>query len=167
MSDPSERRVDPATLDGFLRRFLQESQPDFRSLPRDLTLMLSCVHSEAFDPELNVQTIRRRCNLRNNNVLTRFRSALGRSLHTYLLDLRLEAAQRLLAASDIEVYRIASALGFLHPETFHRIFRKRFSLTPHQFRLAAGRDRLASPDEEELPGVTVKKIAQSNELWNR
>ncbi len=154
------RRAENLSLESVLKALLEETRPILRQSPRDISLILSCVHEQAFDPELNVQEIRRRCQLRNNNVLTRFHSLVGRSLHTYLEDLRLQAACRVLELFDLEIYRVAEAVGYQHPETFHRAFRKKFNRTPHQHRRGAesgAEGETTGPNQDPSSGRYIKK----------
>ncbi|MBE6367309.1 MAG: helix-turn-helix transcriptional regulator [Lentisphaerae bacterium] len=52
----------------------------------------------------------------------------------YLLELRLEAAARLLRETPLTVARIASDVGFCGVDAFHRKFKEKYALTPAKFR---------------------------------
>ena len=66
-----------------------------------------------------------------------FRARLGTSPQTYLAELRLETAQRLLTTSDLPVQAIAKRCGFCHPGYFSTSFARRFGTTPTKFRANA------------------------------
>ncbi len=63
-----------------------------------------------------------------------FRAAFGQTPGAFALDLRLQAARRLLADTDHPVGTIAIRCGFSSPATFTRAFTKRFAQSPSAFR---------------------------------
>lgn len=63
-----------------------------------------------------------------------FRSWVGESLAVYLRRLRVEHAAITLRHSDKRVFDIALDAGFQSPESFAKAFRKRFDLSPQQYR---------------------------------
>lgn len=117
-----------------LERFRLENLSEIEDLPRDLRDVLDCIHRRMFDSELNVNEIRAQYNLRNNNISTRFRWALGVSIRQYIEAWRLEAAAHVLQLFDVEIYLIAMSVGYQHAETFNRAFRRWFDCTPSEFR---------------------------------
>ena len=64
----------------------------------------------------------------------RFKQATGSTLIEYLQDLRIEEAKRLLEAGEIAVDEISFAVGYEDPSFFRRLFKRRTSLTPSQYR---------------------------------
>ncbi|HEX8802712.1 MAG TPA: helix-turn-helix domain-containing protein, partial [Acidimicrobiales bacterium] len=48
--------------------------------------------------------------------------------------LRVEAARRLLEATDMTVAAVAQAVGLRRPETLYRAFRRRVGTTPDRYR---------------------------------
>jgi AraC family transcriptional regulator len=64
----------------------------------------------------------------------RFRQVLGKPPHQYLIQLRIEAARRLLARSDLPVAEIALECGFASQEHLTRFFRRATGTTPASFR---------------------------------
>ncbi|MEM9593290.1 MAG: helix-turn-helix transcriptional regulator [Acidobacteriota bacterium] len=103
-------------------------------LPREAVRILECVHRDLFDPELNVAAVRRRCGLRNNNISTRFRQAVGVGLRDYIESIRIRAASFLLRYPDLEIHLIGKVVGYVHQETFCRAFRRCADCTPSQWR---------------------------------
>lgn len=104
--------------------------PEVACLPRDVATVLEFIHSHAFEPSLNVNTVKQRCKIKNNNISTRFRVVLGLGIREYIEALRLCAASRLLQSQRFEVYLIAMAVGYEHQETFCRAFRRQFGHPP-------------------------------------
>jgi AraC-like DNA-binding protein len=66
-----------------------------------------------------------------------FTALFGETPHGYVTRRRLERARDALARSDRAVTEIALDHGFESPSSFSTLFRRRFGLSPRQFRLAA------------------------------
>lgn len=138
-----------ARIDGELERFSDEVAPDVAAFPRGIAEILRFIHDHLFDSALNAAAARRSCGLRNNNVSTDFRIAIGLGLREYIEALRLQAAQRLLRSGDLEVYLVAMAVGYDHQETFCRAFQRQFGRTPSESRLAVRASGVKSDCKEE------------------
>lgn len=108
----------------------RQAPPPSLGLPRDVARAVQFIHAHLFDAELNVNFLKARCGLRNNNFSTRFRQALGLGPREYIESLRLTAADLLLREEKLEVYRVAVAVGYEHIETFCRAFQRQFQATP-------------------------------------
>jgi AraC-like DNA-binding protein len=59
---------------------------------------------------------------------------MGTSFIDYLKDYRLAMAARLLSASDASILEIAEDVGFESLSYFNRAFKKRYGMTPTQYR---------------------------------
>ncbi len=68
----------------------------------------------------------------------RFTQATGMSPLQYIHVVRLEEAKQMLEAGDEPVDSIAEAVGYQDPSFFNRLFRRRVSLTPSQYRRRFG-----------------------------
>jgi len=66
-----------------------------------------------------------------------FKKATGLSPHSYMLMLRVQAAQRLLASSARPIVDIAMDLGFSDQSHFTNVFKKLTGITPHNYRLGS------------------------------
>jgi len=129
-----------------LREFLDANRPCEGRLPREVDEIVRFIHEHLFEESLNVNLVRARCRLRNNNVSARFRRVLGLGIREYVEQLRLDAARSLLSHRELEVYLIAMTVGYQHQETFCRAFQRRFGQTPSERRLQA---TAAAPGEPE------------------
>jgi AraC family transcriptional regulator len=65
---------------------------------------------------------------------TAFRLATGSTPHAWLVKLRIERAQQLLARTDLPMIQIALAVGYETPSAFAASFRKLTGVTPTAFR---------------------------------
>ena len=132
-------------LEDDLRRFRDRQGVALEGRSRDIRRILDCIHEHLFDRDLSVGTVRSRCRLRDNNISTRFRRAMGISLKHYIERLRMEAAARLLRERAVSVLDIALAVGYEHPQTFYQAFRRCYACTPAAYR-ARVRDRADGHD---------------------
>lgn len=69
-----------------------------------------------------------------NHLATIFRDYTGRSPIDYLIQLRLEEAQRLLQSPDAAVREIAERVGYEDPAYFSRLFHKHVGMSPIEYR---------------------------------
>jgi len=113
-------------------------------LPHDVCSILRRISKDLFDPGLNVKTLKARCGIRDNNVSSRFRLWLGKSIRAYVEMLRMEAASRLLRQTDFNVLAVATLVGYDRLETFYRAFRRCFACTPAEHRDRAPRGECGS-----------------------
>lgn len=64
----------------------------------------------------------------------RFRKALGVAPHRFLIDVRIDAAKRLLARTQLSVAEVASLVGYPDLRHFRQIFERNIGKSPAQFR---------------------------------
>jgi AraC-like DNA-binding protein len=103
-------------------------------LSRDIRAMLEYIHQHLFEPTLKVFEVRRQCGVRNNNISTYFKRAVGIGIREYIEDKRMQAAMRLLAHEDLGIFLIGLGIGYSHEESFTRAFRRRLGCTPSAYR---------------------------------
>ena len=72
-----------------------------------------------------------------------FRKEFGVTFHSRQVELRLQRAQQLLADSTSQVKNIAYASGYRHLGLFNAMFKKRFGVTPSQWRQQNGAKSLS------------------------
>lgn len=121
-----------AALDQELVRFRAHIATPAVALGREVRLLLASIHEHIFDPELNVQSVKRRCGILDNNVSSRFYYEMGTSIRAYIETMRMQAATALLKNCSLTVYEVSRAVGYSHPQTFYRTFRRLFRRTPGQ-----------------------------------
>ena len=63
-----------------------------------------------------------------------FHNVTGTTPMQYIMDLRLEQARDLLSETDLQVSLISERCGFSDPFYFSRCFKKRYTLSPRQYR---------------------------------
>ncbi|AZE48840.1 Transcriptional regulator, AraC family [Pseudomonas chlororaphis] len=79
------------------------------------------------------------CTGRNElRFLRDFTRAIGMTPHAWLVDVRVQAARRLIERSDLALAAIALETGFAHQSHMGSAFRKVLGLTPSQYRALGG-----------------------------
>lgn len=129
MLDELEKLLEP------FRRSVPVSEP----MPHDIRTALVFIHENLFSPDLDVQQLKRRCRIGDNNISSRFRCRLGQTIKVYIESKRMKAAAHVLVQEpEMRVYDVAQAVGYDSPQTFYRAFARQFECTPTDYRNQAG-----------------------------
>lgn len=133
---------------------IREALDTFRAkIPRDQKLppriveLQDYIHCHFCDPSLNVNSALAGCRISNHNFPTSFRARIGLSIREYIEDLRIKAACVLLRDAGVEVYLVAVSVGYEHPETFYRAFRRYLGRTPSEFQQLSRKSTRDSGEE--------------------
>ncbi len=86
------------------------------------------------EEDISLQTLAEMVHFHPNYLSAQIKKKLGVSFSTYLLNLRMETACRLLTETDCRVLDIARRCGFRDSSYFNRIFRREYQMSPEQFR---------------------------------
>lgn len=108
---------------------------------RDLQAFIS-EHPEA---DLNVPALARRVAMSVRHFSRVFRAEVGVAPATYVEQVRVETARRLLETTALPVDGVASAAGFGTPEAFRRTMARRIGLSPREYRARFGATTSARP----------------------
>ena len=93
-----------------------------------------CIGQRAFaNPDLTVGDVVKAVGS-NRNYVSRWFNERGENFNTYINDLRIQEAERLLRTSDRSVDEIGIEVGFNITHTFARVFRNKYGCTPRQYR---------------------------------
>lgn len=95
--------------------------------------VLQFIHEHACE-DINVAMILRRQPISRSAFYRRFRDAVDRSPHEYLLQVRLERVKHLLAQTGLSQAQVARQAGFEHVEYMGAVFRQAFGITPGDYR---------------------------------
>ncbi|MGH9456124.1 MAG: helix-turn-helix transcriptional regulator [Thermoanaerobaculia bacterium] len=86
------------------------------------------------DEDLTVEAVSRDLGFTRQYVSGRFHRATGKLLSQFLKQKRLEKAARLLKAGNMRITQVARLCGFDSENYFRQQFRRRFGMSPRQFR---------------------------------
>ncbi|AZA85145.1 AraC family transcriptional regulator [Chryseobacterium lactis] len=81
-----------------------------------------------------VQFIADQLNLSANYLSDMLRVQTGQTTQQHIQNRLIDKAKEMLSATEMSVSEIAYQLGFEHPQSFHRLFKNRTSLSPLEFR---------------------------------
>jgi YesN/AraC family two-component response regulator len=115
----------------------EQAAPEMRLFARAQALL-----KETLSEGPRLDTLARRLGLSPRRLSDLFRRQVGVTVSEYLLELRLETARHLLASSGLQVQLIADRVGYEQPGDFTRAFRRRFGVSPREYRAAC---RSAAP----------------------
>jgi len=98
---------------------------------------------ERWSAPLRIAELARHVGLGVSRLEHLFRQQARVSIRTFIRDERLTAAARLLASTDERVSVIAFQVGFQDAANFNHAFKKRFGVSPREYRLRDGRHQKA------------------------
>ncbi|MFV0529328.1 MAG: helix-turn-helix transcriptional regulator [Lachnospiraceae bacterium] len=67
-----------------------------------------------------------------------FSRKMGINFNTYVDQIRIEEAKKLLARDDLKVYEIAEQIGYSNVDYFHKKFKKNVGTSPAEYRKSLG-----------------------------
>ena len=87
-------------------------------------------------PERNysLEELAEAVNMSVRTMSARFREIMGKSVHQYQMDLKLEMAYRDLRTGTLNVREVADRYGFTDAFYFSRLFKKKFGIAPRQIK---------------------------------
>ena len=89
---------------------------------------------EHYDAQLSLQGLAELFKISPNYLATQYKSYTGKTIVNEIIDARLKHAAGLLETTNQSIPEIASLLGYQSTEYFFRVFKKRFNMTPGQYR---------------------------------
>lgn len=115
--------------------------------------VLEYLEEHIFDHDLDVNALRRACDVRDNSLSLYFQTAVQRTPHAYIEDCRLEAAGRLLRETDLKIWQIAQRVGYSTLQVFSRAFARREGQRPSRYRDANGDQQTATTKTRKTPNA--------------
>ncbi len=165
MDEPEEFRHAAVPARARIRR-------DRDRVPPRLETVLVYLEEHLFDRGLSVTRLKEECGVRDNSLLIRFTSVLGRTPYGYIEDRRLETACRLLTESTLKIWRIAQLLGYTSLQVFSRAFARWSGERPSAYRQRPPGARSVPPGpvatvRRRRPSLSGSRIAaiQAEEIW--
>lgn len=87
-----------------------------------------------YKEELKIETMAKIFHYSSNYLGKQFKKETGKSFNSFLDELRLKEAEKLLKNSELKIYEIAQITGFHDPDYFTAKFRKYIGLSPKDYR---------------------------------
>jgi len=92
------------------------------------------IEAQDVDVSISLKVLCRKFALNEFKLKKGFRQLFKYSPYDYFLELKMAAAKKLLLEADTTVYGVAYALGYHHVSNFCAQFKKRFGVTPKDFK---------------------------------
>ena len=90
--------------------------------------------AENFDKRITIPQLARQAGINEAKLKEGFKELYGQSIHTFLLELRLEKAKNLLLTTQLSITDITYEIGYSHVTHFTTLFKKELGLTPTEWR---------------------------------
>lgn len=84
--------------------------------------------------DFSLTYLSKQLSLSTSYLSTLFKREYGDSFQEYMITIRLERAKILLLSTNMKIYEIAAAVGFDDPNYLSSSFKRKFMLSPNQFR---------------------------------
>jgi AraC-like DNA-binding protein len=140
-----------------LNDFLRSHPPAQEGIPGEIREVLRHIHHSLFEQKLNVRYLKCCCRIRDNNISSRFRYAMGITIKQYVEGLRMEAASHLLNRELIGILDVAISVGYENLQTFYRVFSRYYGCTPGNYR-SHGFPHLGQPLKSRIELVTESRV---------
>ena len=111
---------------------IKRERMDSAKLPADRTKEF--IKEHYMESDISVETLCNYLHVSPAYFSTIFKKETGVSFITYLTDLRMEEAIKLLNTTDDKTYIISSKVGYTEPNYFSYVFKKHFGVSPSKYR---------------------------------
>jgi AraC family transcriptional regulator len=115
-------------------RGVQAPRRRVAALPRQLVARVAEYVAENLEQDLSVSELARLAELEPDSFARRFKAATGLAPHAFVLEQRLQRAERLLAGTQLGIAAIALQAGFATQSHLTETFRRVRGVTPHVYR---------------------------------
>lgn len=95
--------------------------------------VIAYIHAH-LQEDISVQSLADQFHFHPNYLSAQLKERTGESCVNYILSLRMRKARRMLVETDLRVVEIAGECGFRDSSYFNRAFRKKYELSPEQYR---------------------------------
>ena len=110
----------------------ERPKKDYKSLDK-MKLILKYVENHYMD-KITIEEIADEIGISQSHFMKYFKNTMGTSFIDYLNEYRLTMASRLLVSSESSILAISEEVGYDNLSYFNRTFKKRFAMTPRDYR---------------------------------
>jgi AraC-like DNA-binding protein len=143
---------------------MQRIRKDRQNASQRLKPLLEHIETHLFNPELNVDQLKRACGIRDNSISIVFHSEMGDTPGNYIAENRLDIAARLLRDTDLKVWRVAEVIGYSGIAVFSRAFERWAGQRPRAFRESVRKVLEKVPDQGD---VLPLEDLHSKKFWRQ
>lgn len=122
--------------DNCLKMQRQVSSERFDTTKSFVTRAKEYVKEHYADSDLSIETLCGHLNVSAAYFSTVFKKETGKTFIQYLTDYRMETAVELLLTQKEKTYVIAEKVGYLDPNYFSYVFKKRFGVSPSKYKVS-------------------------------
>lgn len=128
---PEEIRLEKTKL---IEVFCNEIQQEKKKKYSNLTITAINTMERMYSQGITIQQLADELNTSTHTLDRIFHAETNQTPSAYLLDIRMGNAQLLLANTDIAIQDISNRIGIFDANYFVKIFRRKFHVTPSQYR---------------------------------
>lgn len=129
--------TDADAIQSLYRRAAAELTGDIMRAPRDWQFAERVARVVGQNlKRVDADRLARELNMSRASFYRQFAQCFEESLNDYILNMRIDAAKRLLGASDLKVYEVADKVGYQDVNYFTKLFKHATGLLPSEFRAA-------------------------------
>ncbi|WP_308737516.1 response regulator [Paenibacillus sp. AR247] len=96
------------------------------------------IHEHYRESDISINKVCRYLHISTGYFSSIFKKEMKMTFVAYLLHVRMEAAKEMLRSTSLKAFEIAETLGFADPNYFSFCFRKKFGITPKEYRSGHG-----------------------------
>jgi two-component system response regulator YesN len=89
-------------------------------------------------PELSIVQLAGELHMSASHLSAVFKKRTGKPFTQYITDVRLEKARELVYADRLKAYEVAAAVGYRNEKAFSRAFRRKFGVSPQNYKKQTG-----------------------------
>lgn len=116
-----------------ITRNASENKLDSDANLKFLQTISNIIHSEIENPKLNAAFLADKMAMSISQLSRKINGITGYSTISYVLQLKLNKAKKMLADDTIPVTEVSNACGFYDASYFSRVFKKEFGVSPSQY----------------------------------
>ncbi len=106
----------------------------------DVSFKIARYIQNNYKNNITLEIISKKFGYTPNYISSKFHKAIGKTIKRFIIDVRLEAAQRLLLTTDSSVTTICFCVGFTSLAHFLRTFKEKYGKSPNAYRKSLDED---------------------------
>ena len=122
-----EKYMSVITLSGSENKLEKDTNIEFLQTVTDI------IHSELNNPELNSTFLADKMAMSTSQLSRKINGLTGYSTISYVLQLKLNKAKKMLVDGSMTVAEVSNSCGFYDASYFSRVFKKKFGVSPSQY----------------------------------